>query len=128
MAVDQGKPKAYAFGKISAPFCTGERFTPDEAIGEMLAREDSAWINEKKTEVILQVSPAVASYFRRRKLISRQVIEKELEDGGLILSGRFAHPNQILPIVRYWIPHVRIISPEGWQAELESGLKAYLES
>jgi hypothetical protein len=94
----------------------------------MLAREDSAWINEKKTEVILQVSPAVASYFRRRKLISRQVIEKELEDGGLILSGRFAHPNQILPIVRYWIPHVRIISPEGWQAELESGLKAYLES
>jgi predicted DNA-binding transcriptional regulator YafY len=127
IATDQGQPKTYAFGKINALSCTDERFTPDEAIGEMLAREDSVWINEKKTEVILQIFPAAASYFRRRKLISQQVIEKELEDGGLIVSGRFAHPNQILPIVRYWIPHARIISPEDWQEELEIELRMYLE-
>ncbi|MDR1042549.1 MAG: WYL domain-containing protein, partial [Clostridiales Family XIII bacterium] len=127
IAVDQGKPKAYAFGKIGALFCSDERFTPDAGVGEMLAREDSVWISEKKAEVILQVSPAAASYFRRRKLIAQQVIEKELEDGGLIISGKFAHPNQILPIVRYWIPHARIISPESWQGEMEEGLRAYLE-
>ena len=49
----------------------------------------------------------------RRKLIGSQTIESELEDGGLIVSGKVAHPNQILPIVRYWLPNVRIISPEG---------------
>jgi hypothetical protein len=31
-----------------------------------------------------------------------------------------------LPIVRYWIPHVKIISPESWQDELETGLRTYL--
>ncbi len=36
---------------------------------------------------------------------------KELEDGGLIVSSRVAHDNQILPIVRYWMPHVRVVSP-----------------
>ena len=30
--------------------------------------------------------------------------------------------NQVLPIVRYWIPHIRIISPEGLQAELDAEL------
>lgn len=55
------------------------------------------------------------------------VIEKELEDGGLIVSARVGHVNQVLPIVRYWIPHIRIISPEGLQGEMEGVLRVYLE-
>ena len=42
------------------------------------------------------------------------------------MSGSIAHPNQILPIVRYWIPHIHVISPEGLQADLENQLRAYL--
>jgi hypothetical protein len=57
----------------------------------------------------------------------KKIIEKELEDGGLIVSDRVGHVNQVLPIVRYWIPHIRIISPEGLQGELEKELKGYLE-
>jgi len=35
--------------------------------------------------------------------------------------------NYTLPIVRYWIPHIRVISPEGLQKELEKDLRKYLE-
>lgn len=38
-----------------------------------------------------------------------------------------AHPNQILPIVRYWLPNVRIISPEGLQTDMEREMRGYLE-
>jgi hypothetical protein len=69
----------------------------------------------------------VAGYFKRRKLIANQIIEKELEDGGLIISAKVGHPNQVVPIVRYWIPHIRIISPEGLQAEMEKELAEYLK-
>lgn len=127
-AADEGRVKSYAFAKISALSCRDEIYTPDPAISTQLDQEDSIWLNAKKTEVILAITPVAAPYFRRRKLISQQVIEKELENGGLIVSGKFAHPNQILPIVRYWIPHVRIISPEGWQAGLQQGLQAYLDA
>ena len=58
--------------------------------------------------------------------VDGQKTVKQLEDGGLIVSGLIAHPNQILPIVRYWIPSVRVISPEGLQTELDSQLRAYL--
>lgn len=127
-AADRGQPKAYAFGKISALTCLNTHYETDPNIESMLDEEDSIWLNEKKTEVVLTVAPAAAIYFRRRKLVAQQVIEKELENGGLIVSGKFAHPDQILPIVRYWIPHVRIVSPEDWQAEMEKQIQAYLNT
>ena len=125
-ATDNGQLKSYAFTKIDRLLVGPDTFTPDPAIHQVLAEEDSVWLNLRKTEVVLKVAPAAAGYFLRRKLIDGQKTVKELEDGGLIVSGLIAHPNQILPIVRYWIPSVRVISPEGLQAELDSQLRAYL--
>jgi len=125
-ATDSGQLKSYAFTKIDRLLVGPDTFTPDPAIHQVLAEEDSVWLNLRKTEVVLKVAPAAAGYFLRRKLIDGQKTVKELEDGGLIVSGLIAHPNQILPIVRYWIPSVRVISPEGLQAELDSQLRAYL--
>ena len=99
----------------------------DPTVDQTLVEEDGIWLGEEKTEIVLKISSEVAGYFKRRKLIANQVIEKELEDGGLIVSAKVGHPNQVLPIVRYWIPHIRIISPEGLQGELESELARYLD-
>ncbi|MDO9571808.1 MAG: WYL domain-containing protein [Hydrogenophaga sp.] len=125
-AVDNGQMKAFTFSKIEALDVSLACFVRETHHEQMLLDEDSIWLNANKTEVVLKVSKPAAHYFLRRKLIGSQTIEKELEDGGLIVSGKVAHPNQILPIVRYWIPNVRIISPEGLQTTLEVEMKAYL--
>lgn len=125
-ALDGERLKAFTFTKLSAPLANGQTFQRAPRIEQLLEDEDSIWLNEHKTEVVLKVAKDAAGYFRRRKLIGAQVLEKELEDGGIIVSGKVAHQNQILPIVRHWIPNVRIISPEGWQGELEMQLKSYL--
>ena len=104
-----------------------DTFTPDAATADYLSREDSIWLNVEKTEVLLKIASPAAGYFQRRQLIGSQKIEKVLTDGSLIVSGQIAHPNQILPVVRYWMPCIRIISPEGFQADLNLQLKAYLE-
>jgi predicted DNA-binding transcriptional regulator YafY len=126
-ALDGERLKAFTFTKLGALLVTGPAFVRAPHIERLLLDEDSIWLNEKKTEVVLKIAKEAAEYFRRRKLIGAQVLEKELEDGGIIVSGKVAHPNQILPIVRQWIPNVRIISPEGWQGELEEQLQQYLE-
>ena len=126
-AVDQDKLKCYTLTKIEAPFVnTDDPFEQDPTIVKALEEEDSIWLNLSKTEVVIKVAAEVATYFKQRKLIAGQKTIKELEDGGLILSGQIAHPNQIWPTVRAWIPHVRIISPESLQADMELQLKAYL--
>ena len=124
---DGGKLKTFSFAKMERVIVSAETFVIDPSVEKTLAAEDGIWLGVTKIEIVLKVSKDVASYFKRRKLIANQVIEKELADGGLIVSCKVGHPNQVMPIVRYWIPHLRVISPEGLQAELELQLTAYVK-
>lgn len=127
-ARDREKLKSFSFGKIENLHLLESCFPADPDIDKILAEEDGIWLNDDKKEIVLKIDREVAGYFKRRKLIANQLIEKELEDGGLILSAKVGHPNQVVPIVRYWIPHIRIISPEGLQAEMESEIFTYLKA
>ena len=93
-----------------------------------MAREDGIWFIEEPVEIVLKIDKSVAAYFKRRQLIANQKIEKELADGSLILSTRVGHLNQVVPIVRYWIPNIRIISPDGLQDAIDAELRAYLSA
>lgn len=126
VAQDGGKLKSFSFAKIERLQLLDSHFFADAQIEKQLAEEDGIWLNEEKKEIVLKVDQKVAGYFKRRKLIANQVIEKELEDGGLIISAKVGHINQVVPIVRYWIPHIRIISPEGLQADMEAEISSYL--
>ena len=126
-ARDGGKLKTFSFTRITGLAVSDSTFKPDPAVEKTLASDDGFWSGDEKTEIVLKVGKDVAGYFKRRKLISNQVIEKELEDGGLILSAKVGHINQVIAIVRYWIPHLRIISPEGYQLALEKDLAEYLK-
>ena len=125
-ARDGDKVKTFSFAKIERLHMLDTQFKADPDIDKKLAEEDGIWLGEDKKEIVLKIASEVASYFKRRRLIANQVIEKELEDGGLIVSAKVGHLNQVIPIVRYWIPHIRIISPEGLQGEMERELLGYL--
>jgi len=126
-ARDGEKLKTFSFSKVESLRVLDTKFEADIGIDKKLAEEDGIWFSEEKTEIVLKVDSDVAGYFERRKLIANQVIEKELEDGGLIISAKVGHVNQVLPIVRYWIPHIRIISPEGLQGDMEQELRSYID-
>lgn len=121
-----GKAKTFSFSKIEGLVTKSETFTFDDELDSVLKREDGVWLSEQPVVVVLMVDKSVAPYFKRRKLTANQVIEKELANGDLILSAKVGHQNQVLPVVRYWIPSIRIISPVGMQEVLELSLSGYL--
>lgn len=123
---DGGKLKTFSFSCIDQLMVLENIFVPDSAVEQILVDDDGIWIGEARKEIVLKVAKEVAQYFIRRKLIANQVIEKELEDGALILSAKVGHVNQVLPIVRYWIPHIKIISPDHLQNELNLEIQEYI--
>lgn len=125
-AKDRDRLKTFAFSRIDRVHLLDTHFPPDPEIDKKLVEDDGVWFGEEKREVVLKIATEVAPYFKRRKLIANQVIEEELEDGSLIVSAWFGHSNQVIPIVRYWIPHIRIISPEALQHEVDKGVSDYL--
>lgn len=124
---DLGKLKTFAFSKIDRLLVSDMTFKADHTVERTLVDDEGIWLGKEKQEIVLKVAKEVAAYFKRRKLIANQVVEKELEDGALILSTIVGHSNQIVPIVRYWIPHIRIISPEALQIEMRDELAKYLK-
>lgn len=124
--MDERKLKTFSLSKIEQLQVSDANFTPDQTIHSQLVSDDGIWVSDKKLEVSLRVDREVAEYFKRRKLIANQVIQKELSDGSLLISASVGHINQILPVVRYWIPHIRVISPPKVQDELVHSLREYL--
>jgi predicted DNA-binding transcriptional regulator YafY len=124
---DAGKLKTFAFTKIDALMISDSVFQPDPAVEATLLEQEGIWFSDHSVEVVLQVARGVAGYFTRRNLLANQTLVKTLQDGGLIISTKAGHANQVMPIVRYWLPHLRIISPHEMQRQLEAELSAYVE-
>lgn len=128
-AVRKGVLRAYRLSRIELSPHSHELlgFTPNITILEQLKDEESIWFGQEKQEVILTVHGDVALHFQQRPLLPEQNIIKVLDDGGLLISSRITHKTQLLPLVRYWIPHLKIVNPEGLQDEVGKGLKEYLD-
>lgn len=126
-AVYKNKLRAYRLSRIEMLSHLSEviYFIVDPVVLSQLDREDTIWFGLEKIEVILTVHAEVAEHFQARSLLPEQKIIKELSDGGLLLSSQITHAKQILPLVRYWIPHLKIISPERLQDEMEQEVKRY---
>ena len=129
-AVRKEKLRTYRLSHIGLSASSHEysAFQPNAEILKVLEDEESIWFGQEKKEVILSIHADVACYFKQRRLLPGQQLVKELDDGGLLISSRISHDMQLLPLVRFWIPHVKVVNPEGMQAELENELKRYLGS
>ncbi|EHD22825.1 MULTISPECIES: helix-turn-helix transcriptional regulator [Brenneria] len=87
-------------------------FTPDSDIHDYLDSEDDAWFSMNKMEVTVEVLPDIAHYFERRNILPQQKIISKSPDGKLIVTTRIAHREQLFSTLRFWLPNVRIVSPE----------------
>lgn len=126
-AMDGGRLKSFSLSRISQLQVSEDTFELHDGIHKQIEEDEDVWFSEEKTEVLLTIAPQVAYYFQRRKLLPFQTIDKELENGGLIVSSRINDEDQILPLVRYWIPYVRIMEPVWLQETLEQEIRAYVK-
>ncbi len=100
-------------------------FSPKRSHKEYIDAKDDVWFTEETTEVLLRVAPEVSHYFIRRPLLPQQ--HQRLDsDGSLLVTTQINHIDQLLPVVRYWLPYVRIVKPMEWHEELQLGLKEAL--
>ena len=127
-AVRKDQLRTYRISHIKLMHATHEypQFTPDQNIVKLVEDDESIWFGQDKQEIILSIDSQVAFYFKQRSILPEQQIVRELGDGGLLVSSKINHDMQLLPIIRFWIPYLKIVSPKGLQRQLEISLKEYL--
>lgn len=125
-AWDVDRLKSFSVSKLEALQAQPSHFVPRPQVDQELAASDGIWLGSQRQRVLLQVAATVAEYFKRRQLIPHQVIERELDGGDILVSTTVAHADEVLPIVRYWLPHIQVLEPLAFQQQLEAGLRGYL--
>jgi len=125
-AQDGQQLKSFCFSQLKNIQTDERTFTPEADINALIEQEDSIWFGAEKREVVLKIDHSVAAYFKRRPVLPNQQIDKELEDGSLIVSTRISHDNQILPMIKYWLPNITIIAPRELRDSLLQSLREYV--
>mgnify|MGYP002641313579 CR=1 FL=1 len=125
--VDNEILKTFSFKKVTKLIGTDISFEVDNSVKESIKNDDNIWFSPNQIEVVLKVDKSVSGYFSRRDILPNQTIIKELADGGLLVSTKVAFDEEILKLVRYWIPNVKIVSPTYLQEQLEVSLREYLK-
>ena len=129
-AVRKDQLRTYRISHIQLTHSSHEysQFIPDQNIEKLVEDDDSIWFGQDKQEIILSIQADVAFYFKQRSLLPEQKLIKELSDGSLLVASQISHKMQIFPLVKHWIPYVKIMNPEGLQEQLENELIGYLNS
>lgn len=125
VAVEDEVLKTFTFSQIKMLKRLNQHFEVDNHIVEIIDDKNSTWATQNPIEVVLEVDSSVSEYFLRRELLPKQKTI-EANDKMLVLSTKVAYEEEVLRVVRYWIPHIHIRSPKSLQAELKKSLHHYL--
>ena len=119
--------KKYYLKNISIPKMTDTTFETDNELDNLLEESISVWFQRgtEPFEIKLFADDVATKFFKRRPLPT-QTIETLNKDGSMEFIVNVTHEMEILPIVKYWIPHLYIIEPK-WVAEIvQKDLEWYL--
>ncbi len=108
---------------------TSKTFKPPKEALEFLENFQSLFsrYKVKSFEVIIEVDNEVKRYFKVKKFLPSQTIIGENEDF-LTLKYYVTSEDEILLIVKKWLPFIRIKSPEFLREKLKKDLKNYLDN
>ena len=124
-----GRVKKYLLRKCSDVELTGSRFTVHEELQKRIDEAVNVWFEPENDpiEVRLFINSDVAGYFRLKPIGPTQAILGEDSDGSIEVSVTITHSMEIVPIVKYWLPHLRVLEPEEIDEAIRRDIQAYLE-
>jgi len=123
---EDGKLKTFSFSKIEFAEITHDSFEKDININNVIDKSKSAWVSQDSFTVIVRVDHKVSWYFKRRNILPEQKIIEE-NNCSITLECTVVSEQQILPIIQYWIPDIKIISPVWLDDNLKCRLSNWLD-
>jgi len=118
--------KTYTISKISNLTTTNKTFKPNEEFENIIAKNQDRWFSKDAIEVTLEIDSKIKEYFIRRELLPHQKIIEQNDN--LIVTTTVSYDDEILKVVRYWMPHIEILKPTYLQEKLLKDLKTYIDS
>jgi predicted DNA-binding transcriptional regulator YafY len=128
VALRKDEIRKYYLKELSNIKLSDTTFKVDTKIDDLLNNSISIWFNQynEPFEVKLLAKKGASKYFHRRPLPTQTTLSLN-EDDTMEFVIKITHEMEILPIVKYWIPHLHIIEPIWLKDILKDDLENYLK-
>ncbi len=123
----------FRISKIEAVESTGKSFHQNREIDSFIKGMQTPMAKYRPTyrehliEVLVEVNASKAHHFKAKKYLPSQKTIEEKEDGTLVLSFTVTQELEMMDIIKRWIPHMRVISPQSLKKSIDEDLVAYLK-
>lgn len=108
LADDEGKLKNFTLSKIKRIKIKGDIFAANAEFLKRIEKNDTNWFSDDKFKVTLEIKNEAMEYFKRKEFLPNYEVEQEDEDK-IIISTEVAYDDEILRVVKYWLPFIRIV-------------------
>lgn len=123
---EKTKLKSFSLLKIKkCQFLGG--FEPSRIFLRRIKENDLEWISQNIKIARILVSPKAREYFERKNIFKSFKILKD-DNNGILLEVRFTFDDELLNVVKAWIPYIKIIEPQELNAKLKNSLLEYANS
>ena len=104
-------------------------FESSKKLDKLLDNSISIWFSHTTDlyKVTLNISKEIAKYFQRKPISKTQKIESLYEDGSMDISVEITNDMEIIPLVKYWLPHIKVLEPLGVKEKVLEDLNLYLD-
>ena len=121
--------KKYYLKNIKQITVIEKTFETTSKLDELLDNSISIWFNQdvEPYKVTLYISSTTAKYFIRKPISKSQVTEEVHHDGGMVVSVKITDDREIIPFVKYWMPHIKVLEPKSVKDAIRKDLDEYLK-
>ena len=108
---------------------SSKTFAVEEDIEELLKNSINIWFKSDVEPFKVKIyADAVATKYFKRRVLPTQSIESLNQDGTMEFSVTITDKMEIIPLVKYWLPHLRVLEPSWIGDKIDADLEDYLRS
>lgn len=103
--------KSYKVAQVSKVDVASQHFKRRKEVDDHVIDGSMIWLTDSPIEVVLRIDSSIASHFRNTNILPEQKLLKILDDDSLLVTSTITNQKQIIPILKYWLPDIEILSP-----------------
>ena len=129
LADENEQLKSFTFSKIKQFSWSNESkvFTPKKEFLDKISQNDTNWFTQELIEVVLEINNTAKEYFfRKDTLPNKQILEQK--ENYFTVSTKVSYDDEILRVVKYWMPYIKIVSPLYLREKFNNILEDYLKT
>lgn len=128
VAKKENNLRKYYLQYISNVTLTTTTFRKSKKVETLMHNAINIWFNDEATiDVELLVDKSIIEYFQRKAISATQEIKGYDEAGNMIMSLKITHNKEIIPVIKYWLPKVKVLAPIEINEEIKEEIAKFLK-